>query len=440
MNTYRIYEIAKEFHTRNEIITSILNEYNIKIKNHMSTINEDEYKLIQDYFQIDPDDFSEIQNDKNREEILSNQPPFIENDILKIKSLTIDSFRKFKPECTIKLNDIFTLIVGQNATSKSTLLGMIAQPFEFSKQWKRYTSAYNDIVKKSTKSILNKLYESDYSNIFRMSNKYDNPQKYTYTYRINLESKIGTLELPVTMKKRTDQNDNNIIRFVTGRTRNAGEGNYPHPLIYLGLDRLYPLANSKTVEINPLYALTNDEMKLYAKWQKEITVVPEDIRPEYISSDTKNYIGCESEQYDAETNSAGQENIGQILSAILSFKRLKMKLGEKYRGGILLIDEVDATLHTVAQENLIKVLIQSAKDYDLQIICTTHSTKMIELCSHQYQNESTIVSLFRRNGNILADCDATYESIIAEINAVAYQKRQLLYYSKILSHQIFSIS
>ncbi|SHK95487.1 Translation initiation factor IF-2, N-terminal region [Selenomonas ruminantium] len=422
MKTYRIYDVAKKFHTTNQIILSILSEFNISKKSYMSTINEKEYKLIQDYFQTNPDDLPDEIINKSKANILSKQPKLILNDTLKIKSLTIKSFRKFAPESHIYLNDILTLIVGQNATSKSTLLGMIAQPFEFSKQWKIYTPSYNEINKSKQKTILNCPYETEYSEIFRMSYKYDAPETNDYAYNIVLESKLGELKLPITMKKRTDQTDNKI-RFVTGKTRNAGEGNYPHPLIYLGLNRLYPLANSEKIEVDPNYSLSIEEMNLYAKWQKQITLIPENITPEFISSDTKDFLACESEFYDAEANSAGQDNIGQILSAILSFRRLKIKLGEKYRGGILLIDEVDATLHTVAQENLIKVLIQSAKDYDLQIICTTHSTKMIELCSHKYKNESTIVSLFRRNGNILSDCGATYESIIAEINAVVSQKK-----------------
>ena len=421
MSYYRVFEIAKQFHTSNQIILSIFKDFGIDKSNHLSKINEDEYSLIKKFFQTNPDDLPDETINKSKDKILSKQPKLILNDTLKIKSLTIKSFRKFAPESHIQLNDILTLIVGQNATSKSTLLGMIAQPFEFSKQWKVYTSAYNEINKSKQKTILNHLYETDYSEIFRMSYKYDTPETNNYAYNIVLGSELGELELPITMKKRTDQTDNKI-RFVTGKTRNAGEGNYPHPLIYLGLNRLYPLANSEKIEVDPNYSLSTKEMNLYVKWQKQITLIPENITPEFISSDTKDFLACESEFYDAEANSAGQDNIGQILSAILSFRRLKMKLGEKYRGGILLIDEVDATLHTVAQENLIKLLIQVAKELNLQIICTTHSTKIIELCSHQYKSESSIVSLYRRRGKVLVDCHASYESIIAEINAATLIK------------------
>ena len=79
-----------------------------------------------------------------------------------------------------------------------------------------------------------------------MSPIYDNPKDKKYFYDIELELDDKILKLPVQTKSRptTNNNDNNI-RFVVGKTRHRGEGNFPHPVIYLGLNRLYPLANSK---------------------------------------------------------------------------------------------------------------------------------------------------------------------------------------------------
>lgn len=211
MSYYRVFEIAKQFHTSNQIILSIFKDFGIDKSNHLSKVNENEYSLIKNFFQTNPDDLPDETINKSKDKILSKQPKLILNDALKIKSLTIKSFRKFAPESHIQLNDILTLIVGQNATSKSTLLGMIAQPFEFSKQWKVYTSAYNEINKSKQKTILNSPYETDYSEIFRMSYKYDDPETNNYAYNIVLGSELGELELPITMKKRTDQTDNKLL-------------------------------------------------------------------------------------------------------------------------------------------------------------------------------------------------------------------------------------
>lgn len=66
------------------------------------------------------------------------------------------------------------------------------------------------------------------------------------------------------------------------------------------------------------------------------------------------------EAYNLSTYSAGQDNLGQILIAILSFKRLKNQLGEKYAGGILFVDELDAALFPAAQKTLLEVLAQES--------------------------------------------------------------------------------
>lgn len=346
--------------------------------------------------------------------------------MFKLKSLTIEKFRRFQNNATIEIGDKLTLIVGQNATSKSTLLGMICQPFEFTSEFKVYTQAYDEINKKDIHTISGKFFQSDFSDVFRMSLINDDPETKQYIYNINYEADGTNNSLVVKSEKRTDQKSNNV-RFVVGKTRKKGEGNYPHPVIYLGLNRLYPLANSKKINIDDQYNLSNEEKLFYSKWQKEITILNENIYPEYISTDTKDFLGCKTDEYDAETNSAGQDNLGQIITAILSFKRLKEILKENYKGGILLIDELDASLHILAQEKLVKFLIYSANKFNLQIICTTHSQKIIEDCSRIYKHDTTIISLYRRGNNVLIKNNASYNDIINELAAINPKSTSITY-------------
>lgn len=342
--------------------------------------------------------------------------------MLKVTSLLIEKFRRFPKDAQINIGNNLTLIVGQNATSKSTLLGMLCQPFEFEAEYKVYTNVYNKINKSDTRTISGQLFQSDFSNVFRMSNINDDPKTKKYTYYINFNVDGSAKSLIINSEKREDQK-NNKIRFVVGKTRKKGEGNYPHPVIYLGLNRLYPLANSTKIDINDQYQLTDDEKEFYSVWQKKITILGEDISPEFISSDTKDFLGCKTNDCDAETNSAGQDNLGQIISAVLSFKRLKGLLKENYQGGILLIDELDATFHILAQEKLVDFLIYASREFDLQIICTTHSQKIIEDCCRRQKAETTIVSLYRRGKDVLIKNNATYDDIIAELSAIKSEKQ-----------------
>lgn len=78
------------------------------------------------------------------------------------------------------------------------------------------------------------------------------------------------------------------------------------------------------------------------------------------------------------TNSAGESNIGKIILAILSFKRLKEGYGNQYKGGILLIDELDATLYGYSQKKLVDFLYKTSKEFNIQIIFTTHSPMVLQ--------------------------------------------------------------
>ena len=103
-------------------------------------------------------------------------------------------------------------------------------------------------------------------------------------------------------------------------------------------------------------------------------------------TDKKKGVGIETDKYDYLTNSSGQDNLGQILMAILSFKRLK-KQREEWTGGLLLIDEIDATLHPAAQKRLIDLLIKEAKVNDIQVVVTTHSSDLLRhICNKNAHN------------------------------------------------------
>ncbi len=112
-------------------------------------------------------------------------------------------------------------------------------------------------------------------------------------------------------------------------------------------------------------------------------------KADYLASKQKNTLGANTDYYDWKMNSAGQDNIGKILLAILSFKRLKEKHGNHYKGGILAIDEIGATLYPASQIKLLKVLRKFAENFNIQIIITTHSLSILkEACA--YEVDSTI--------------------------------------------------
>ena len=80
--------------------------------------------------------------------------------------------------------------------------------------------------------------------------------------------------------------------------------------------------------------------------------------------------------------------------AVLSFKKLKEEYAsseaKEWNGGLLLIDEVDSTLHPAAQKRLINLLISQAKQLCIQIVVTTHSSDLLKhICTKTTYNNTT---------------------------------------------------
>lgn len=173
------------------------------------------------------------------------------------------------------------------------------------------------------------------------------------------------------------------------------EAKLEFPTYYLGLSRLYPIGESKKVEINPVN-ISHEDIEYFRQYNREILDLNDgiDALSDILVSENsrKLGLGIENAIYGPLGNSNGQDNLNQILAALLSFRKLKDKLGERFHGGMLLIDELDASLHPSAQNNLVDLLFKEAKEIGIQIIFTTHSLSMLK----------HFVSLQRRNGMNLA--------------------------------------
>lgn len=150
------------------------------------------------------------------------------------------------------------------------------------------------------------------------------------------------------------------------------------PVIYLGLKRLIPLATEKNIALQN-FELSSSDKTQFAKLSKEILYLTRDvIEAEFVKSSNKQMFAMKTNDYGHLGNSAGQDNLGQIISSILSFGRLKAELKENYTGGLLLIDEIDATLYAGSQVKLVDKLFGLAKTLNVQIIFTTHSIEILE--------------------------------------------------------------
>ena len=88
----------------------------------------------------------------------------------------------------------------------------------------------------------------DCDDVFRLSRKYDFGKDYQYETKLlfpnELDVKLPDNSLLTKSRDRTKNGQLSGMRFVTGpgTSHESGEGNFPHPVLYLGLNRLWPPA------------------------------------------------------------------------------------------------------------------------------------------------------------------------------------------------------
>ena len=289
-----------------------------------------------------------------------------------IKSLKIDKFRLFENQ-EFHFGKRITAISGQNAVGKSTLLGLIG-----------------NIIELKESNIFGKQFRTDFSEIFKASPEFDKTGEHKGTFYLdNLVNSTKDYEVSF---RSTWQNEGTRFRVIPDRKDESGKkvaSKFPLPVVYLGLSRLYPIGETKNkLEKDDLHLTDEEKIWFTEKYASIFSMADsiEDISNLKTKEVKSNFTGITTEKYDAFCNSAGQDNLGQILLSLLSFNRLKNK-NTDWKGGVLIIDEFDATIHPAAQQKLIDSLFKEAKKNNLQIIFTTHSLSTLEFVSKKYESK-----------------------------------------------------
>ncbi len=331
-----------------------------------------------------------------------------EAQIIKIKKLSIKKFRGFQ-DVQFQLGEYLTAIAGQNGTQKTTLLGMISQPFSI-------TDKDNPVY--GEKPLCGGNFKSAFSEKFKLSENFDKPKQHEWTLNLNRDN--GS-DFTIESIKRDGKNKG--VRFWKKGDRTKGAGYIQMPVIYLSLSRFFPIGEDKKINTSSDVILAPEEFDFYQKWHNKILITPDlnihDV--DYLASKQKNTLGANTEYYDWKMNSAGQDNIGKIILAIISFKRLYEKHRDSYSGGILAIDELDAALYPGSQIKLIEALRKFASDYKIQIIFTTHSLSILKkTCELQEDTkcagQTKVVYLKKINQQVKAIENLSYPTIMHELN------------------------
>lgn len=323
-----------------------------------------------------------------------------------LKKITIEKFRALN-NVAIEFGDHITVVCGKNGTSKSSILGIAAQIFSFDKDYVKDESL-------AFRQIAGDMFKSQYSDHFRISDKFDTPGSmavsidlhdgYTdqaATARLEL-MKRGKSPRPVVRNNSTAVNTSNTSR------------NFTHPVIFLSLKRLYPIA-ARDYQIGDFDYLKQHKQDFIGLTNELLN------RSSSLATGTDGTISsavAHGANYDQDSVSAGEDNAGQIILALMSFRKLKEEYSD-YKGGLLLIDEADAGLFPTAQVNLLKMLDRECKNLNLQVVMTSHSPVLIEHAfeqSQQLRRKFKTIYLSNTYGDVQVMHDWSWAKISADIN------------------------
>lgn len=328
-----------------------------------------------------------------------------------LQKLKIKKFRALK-DVDIDFARRITVICGKNGTAKSSILGIAAQIFSFDKD---YTTGTNIVYKQ----ITGLPFKSIFSDHFRMSQKFDLPGSMSVGIELHNGYTNSQATANLTITKRSE-GERVLPRVVvrnnsTAKDSNQNESrNFIHPVIFLSLKRLYPIAAREYRAIESDYlenhkqdfiSLTNELLNHNSSEATE-------------TNGTISSAVSHGDNYDHESVSAGEDNAGQIILALMSFEKLKKEYAD-YKGGLLLIDEVDAGLFPTAQINLLNILDKKCKDLNIQVIMTSHSPTLIAESFKKSQlnkNNHKNIYLSDSHGDIRIMNDWSWEQIDADIH------------------------
>lgn len=314
-------------------------------------------------------------------------------------------FKKYKKLVNISLDfkPNINAIFGTNATCKTSILHIISNTYQTITTPQTYLNDQNCL------KIINKI------------NLVTNPKIETLNRgdtRFNdpAPNHTGTLfechlnDSRVIPFRRHNSSNNKRYRVIPNYRRGQSESLPFACIVYLGLSRLSSygefLSDEQISLISGSYAKLPESYKtqILTKYRDFTTYHVENIDyEEVLNVKRRARFSTDHEGSDSNTISAGEDNLMIILTAIYSLVYFcnSLKDEHKHIPAILLVDELDATLHPEYQIKLLELLrsfttIQS----NFQVVFTSHSISLLEECHRCRDNVIYLINNLNHIGKL----------------------------------------
>lgn len=323
---------------------------------------------------------------------------------LKLAKMEIKYFRSFR-NVEFNIGRKITAISGQNGVGKSNITSLIASGSGLNKKGKMGSN-----------------FQPEFYDFFNIDLK-EQFTEYKLFLTYSEKDKAGSVLKRLSFKNDTAANRG--VRIIPRTSNRAlpnvgskdaekmakdtfgvgGAARVPIPTIYLSISRLYPLGERKgTVTVkkikktNKLYQ--NEADAKFREWYN--FVIPGSIKPGAALSiiekktSSRSSLHMDMEHTPTLSQSVGQDNIGNIISALVDIYLLSKQ--EDYAGAILCIDEVEVSLHPDTQLHLLALLDKLADELNIQFVVSTHSLTMLkELLKKENRNPNDYSVVYLKN-------------------------------------------
>lgn len=310
--------------------------------------------------------------------IKSTTPPDTDS-VIKLESIKFSTpaFRRLE-SIEIHFAPRVTLIAGRNGVGKSTILALITGGSGLTRGVK-YKTYFGKLPNANAEEILKLSYEREFVQ--------DDTKKahvlLTYKLGSSIFHKKGNVSGSEDRLRIVPRNEPKGSLILDG-LKIPADGKVPIPTIYLGMSRVLPVGESEpdTLICSSL-DMHADDYQLYEEFTNQVistgaTGQTGKVTAQFVKGTKKHSVHPEYGGYDSTTVSLGQDSLSSIATALASFSKLKRTLGTDYKGGLLIIDELDAGFHPHAQIELLEELKSKARELHIQVVATTHSLTMLQ--------------------------------------------------------------
>lgn len=317
-----------------------------------------------------------------------------------INYLKIKHYRKLK-DIEIDLSKSINIISGTNGTCKSSILYMVSNAFQEVKTTSIWLK--NKDVIKNIKGVNNGI-NLKIESLTRGDEKYNDPAQGERGPLFTCEYEDGIkLEF---RRHNTTSDDKNRFALKPYYKRGANEKLPQMPVLYLGLSRLYAYGEYPSDVAQIKKQLPADYFEIIRELYKKFTgiTIANEQTQEMGNIKKRTSFSTDFDGIDSNTISSGEDNLLILLTAIVSLRYYYENIDSQHKTeSILLVDEIDATLHPAFQNRLLDLMDEYTSKYKIKLICTSHSLSLLE---YAFQKKCNVIYLLDNITSVLQMEDA----------------------------------